>query len=118
MEITTCGIPRQNSLGIFYFGLGVFKGCNTLLWKLTYYEHRVFQNFQDKPNFIGVFEKVFRQPPCLFFLEQTTDRLLRYPAQCTGPELFPEPLQNKVCYRLHPKCTPFSCFPIICSSAI
>ena len=66
------------------------------------------------------------QPPCLFFfLEQTTDReinlpfwVLRYPAHCTGLELLPKPPQNKLCYRLHPKYTSFSCFPIICSSAV
>ena len=114
------------SLGVFYFGLGVFKGCNALLWKLNCYDLRVFQNFQDKSNFSGVFKKTFPQPSCLFlFLEQTTDRkidllflVLRHPAQCTGLELLPEPLQNKICYRLHPKCTPFSCFPIIYSSAM
>ena len=116
----------QHSLGVFCFGLGVFKERNTLLWKLTCYDLRVLQNFQDTPNFSGVFKKIFPQPPCLFlFLTQTTGRkiyllflVLRYLAQCTGVELLPEPLQNKICYRLHPKCTPFSCFPIICSSAI
>ena len=62
----------------------------------------------------------------VFFLEQTTDRkiellflVFRYPAQYTGLErLPPEPLQNKICYRLHPKYTSFSCFPIICLPAI
>ena len=62
-------------------------------------------------------------PACFFFLEQTTDRqidllfwVLRYPAHCTGLELLPEPPQNKICYRLHPKYTSFSCFSIICNS--
>ena len=84
---------------------------------------RVFQNFQDKPNFSRVFQKVFPQLPCLLsLLEKTTDRkvkllflVLRCPVRCTDLELLPDPLQNKICYRLHPKCTPFSCFPIVCS---
>ena len=42
----------------------------------------------------------------------------KYPAHCTGLELFPELPHNKICYILHPKYTSFSCFPIICSSAI
>ena len=70
--------------------------------------------------------EAFPQPSCLlFFLEQITDRqidflpwLLRYPAQCTGLEPLPESPQNKVCHRLHPEYTPFSCLPIICLSAI
>ena len=33
----------QHSLGVFCFGLGVFKERNTLLWKLTCYDLRVFQ---------------------------------------------------------------------------
>ena len=143
VEVIACGISwselerawnlqewstkKPNSLGVPFFGLGIFKGCYTLLWNHTCNELRFFQNFQDKPrNFSGVFTKAFPQPPCLFFfLEQTTDRqidllfwVLRYPAHCTGLELLPEPPQNKICYRLHPKYTSFSCFPIICSSAI
>ena len=46
---------------------GRVKGCNTLLWKLTCFDLRVLQDFQDKPNFSGVFKKAFPQPPCLFF---------------------------------------------------
>ena len=57
----------SHSLGVFYFGLGFFKGCNTLLWKLTCYDLRVSQNFQDKPNLSGVFKKAFPQPPGLPF---------------------------------------------------
>ena len=113
---------EPHSLGVPFFGLGIFKRCCTLLWN----ELRFFQNFQDKPgNFSGAFTKAFSQPPCFFFLEQTTDRqmdllfwILRYLAHCTAVELFPEPPQNKFCYRLHPKYTSFSCFPTICSSAI
>ena len=63
----------------------------------------------------------YSQPPCLFFfLEQTTDRqidllfwLLRYPGHFIALELLAEPPQNKICYRLHPKYTSFSRFPII-----
>ena len=64
----------QHSLGVFYLAWGVFKGCKTLLWKLTCYDLRVFQHFQDKSNFSGVFKKAFSQPHCLLFLKQHTDR--------------------------------------------
>ena len=121
---------KPDSLGVFYFGLGKgdrFKGCNRLLWKPSSNDLQAFQNSQDNPNFSGVFKKTFLQPPCLFlFLEQTTDDrkidllffVLRYPVQCTGLELIPKSLQNKICNRLHPKCTPSACFPILCSPAI
>ena len=87
-------------MGLLFFfgGGGGFKWCNTLLWKLTYYDLRVFQNIQDKPNFIGIFKKAFPQPLCLFFPEQTTDRqidllcqVLRYipcPLHCHWPRTF------------------------------
>ena len=93
---------KAHSLGVFYFGLGVFRRCNILLWRLTCNDLQVFQNFQDKLNFSGVFKKAFPQPCLFFFLEQTTDRkkdlflMLRYPTQCTGLELLPEPFQNKM----------------------
>ena len=60
--------------GSSILALRVFKGCNTFLWKLTYYDLRVFQNFQDKLNFSGVLKYTFPQPSCSFYLEQTTDR--------------------------------------------
>ena len=114
------------SLGVIYFGLGIFKGCNTLLWRLVCRDLRFFQSLQDKPNFNKVFKKAFPPPLCFFFFQrQTTDRkvellflVLRYPAQRTDLELLPEPLQNKICYRLHSKYISFSCFPIICSPVI
>ena len=117
---------KPHSLVGFLFGVGVFKGCNTLLWKHTCNDLWVFKNDEDKPrNFSGVFLKVFPQPACFFFLEQTTDRQIdllfwvpRYPAQLTGLELLFEPPQNIVYYKLHPTYTYFSCFPIIWSSAI
>ena len=132
MELEGRGIykgdqKKPHSLGISFFGLCVFRGFYTFLWNHPCYELQFLQNFQDKPRNISiVFTKANPQPPCLFFfLEQTTDRqidllfwVLRYPAHCTGLELLPEPPQNKICYRLHPKYTSFSCFPIICSSAI
>ena len=107
---------KPHSLGVFYFGLGVFKGCNTLLRKLTCYDLQDLQKFQDKPNFSGVFKKAFPQPPCLFFSEQPTDNI--YSAHCTSLEPFPELPENEICYLLHPKYTYFSCFPIICTSAV
>ena len=111
-------------LGVFYFGLGVFKKCSTLLWKLTCYDLRVFQNFQDTLQW-SIYKGISSITLFAFFLEQTTDRkidllllVMRSPAQCTGLGLILETLQNKICNRLHPKCTSFSCFPIICSSVI
>ena len=103
------------------FWPGGLKGYNTILWKFTCYDLWVFQNFQDKPNFSGVFKKAFPQSPCLFFLEQTLiDRWTFcsrcwdiYPAHCTGLEL----PRNKFCYILHPKYKSFSCCPIISTSA-
>ena len=117
---------KPHSLGVPFFGRGIFKRCYTLLWNHTCNELRFFQNFQGKPrNFSGAFAKAFPQPPCFFFLEQTTDRLidllfwiLRYFVHCTALELFPELPQNKICYRLRPKYMSFSCFPMICSSAM
>ena len=61
----------QHSLGVFQFSLG--RGGSrgvTLLWNVICYDLRVFQNFQDKPNFSGVFKKAFPQPPCLFFFQK------------------------------------------------
>ena len=143
MEVIACGVSwselerawnlqewstkKPHSLGVPFFGHGIFKGCCTLLWNHTCNKLRFSQNFQDKPrNFSRIFTKAFSQPPCsVFFLEQTTDRqtdllfwVLRYPAHCTALQHLPEPPQNKICYRLHPKYTYFSCFPIIWSSAI
>ena len=70
-------------------------------------------------------QRHFLNHPACFCLEQTTDRqidllfwVLKYPAHCTDLELLSEPPQNKICYRLHPKYTPLSWFPIIGSSAI
>ena len=105
----------------------LFKGCNTVLWRLICYGLRVFQNFQDNPNFSEVHKKTFPQPLCLIFfwsrllIERQTfwfwcwDTLL---SALTSLEPFPEPLQNRICYILHSKCMYFSCFPITCSSAI
>ena len=118
---------KPHFLGVPFFGLGIFKGCYTLLWNHTCNDLWFFQNFQGKPRtFSGVLKKTFPQPPLLvFFLEQTTDRqidllfwVLRYPAYCTGLELLPEPPQNKISFRLHTKYTSFSCSPITCLSAI
>ena len=94
------------SLGVLFFGLGIFKGYNTLLYSHTCYDFRFFQNFQRKPrNFNGVFPKAFPQSLCLFFfLEQTNhwqiDLLFwesRNAAHCL------ETPQIQICYRLHPK---------------
>ena len=77
-------------------------------------------SFDFSRNSTTNLESHFLNHPACFFPEQTTDRqidlmflVLRYPAHCTGLELI-EPPQNKICYRLHPKYTPFFCFPIIC----
>ena len=59
-----------------------------------------------------------------FFLEQTADTqiylvfwVMRYHAKCTGLKRLDDSAQNKICYSLHPKYTPFSCFPLICLAA-
>ena len=82
VEIIACGISwselnkernlqgwYSHSLGVLFFYLWVFKGCNTLLWMHTFYDFRIFsQNFQNKHrNINGVFTKAFPQPLCLFF---------------------------------------------------
>ena len=98
---------------IFFFWPGRFSRGVTVLWKLTCYDLRVFQNFQEIPNFSGVFKKAFPQPPCLLFFWNTplVDRWTFcsrhsdiYPAYYTGlkllhePELHgPELPQNKIC---------------------
>ena len=76
-------------------------------------------------NSMEYLQRHFLNHSACFSLEQTTDinidRLfwvLRYSAHCNGLELLPEPPKNKICYRLRPKYESFSCFPIICSSAI
>ena len=112
---------KPHSLGVFFFSLGVFKGFNTILWKHFCYDLQVFQNFLDKPrNLSGVFTKAFSQTPCsVFFLEQTIDRqldLLLWVLRCL--KRLPESPQNKICYRLQLKHTPFSYFPIICLYSI
>ena len=62
---------KLHNLGLFFFGLGVFKRFNTLFWKHTCYDLWVFQNIQDKPrNFSQVFTKAFPQPPCFFFFRK------------------------------------------------
>ena len=64
---------KLNSLGLFFFGLGVFKLCNILSWKHTCNDFRVFQNFKDTPrNFSEVFSKAFPKPnSCFFFLNRS-----------------------------------------------
>ena len=63
---------KLHSLGVSFFGHGIFKGCYTLLWNHNCNEHQFFQNFQDKlGNFTGVFTKTFPQPLCLFLFPGT-----------------------------------------------
>ena len=116
---------KPHSLAVLFFGIGIFKGCNTFSWNHACYEFQFFRNFQDKPrNFSGVCRKA-STTLLAFFLEETTDIqvnllfwMLRYPAQCTGLERLPETSHNKICYRLHPIYTAFSYFQITCSSTI
>ena len=140
LEVGACGISwsplekawnlqswsteKSHSLWVPFFGLGIFKGCYTILWNHTCNEFQFFQNFQDKPRNI-IHKDISSTTLLVFFLKQTTDRqidflfwVLRYPNHCTGLEFLLEPAQNKICYRLHPKYTSFFCFLIVCSSAI
>ena len=48
-----------HSLGLFCFGLGVFKRCNILLWKLTCYDFRVFQNFKTNLTSVEYLKRHF-----------------------------------------------------------
>ena len=58
---------KLRSLGILFFGLRVFKGCNTLLWKHTCYDLQVFQNIEGKHRiFSQVFTKTFFNHPACF----------------------------------------------------
>ena len=88
-------INKSHSLGVFFFGLGVFKGCNTLLWKLTCYDLRVFQNFQDKPrNFRGYLQRLFLIHLVFFFWNRPLIKTQTFCTgcfQCTCLELLPEP---------------------------
>ena len=92
-----------HSLGVFYFGMGFFKGCNPLLWKLTCYDLQVSQISKTNLTSVEYLKRHFlNHPACFFFFFWTTDRekellflVLRYPAPCTGLELLPEPLQKK-----------------------
>ena len=76
---------KLRSLGILFFGLRVFKGCNTLLWKHTCYDLQVFQNIEGKHRIISqVFTKTFLQPPCLFLFWK---RSLIYRQSALGAEI-------------------------------
>ena len=83
VEVMACGISwsesekewnlqewstiSPHSLGVLFFSLGLFKECNTILWKHTCYDLQVFQNFQDKSITLGgVFTKAFPRPPSFF----------------------------------------------------
>ena len=121
---------KPDSLAVFYFGLGregmVSSGVAHFYespLEMTFKPSRISETTLTSVKYLK--RHFFNHPAC-FFLEQATDDrkiyilffVLRYPVQCTGLELIPQSLQNKICNRLHPKCTPFVCFPIICSPAI
>ena len=106
------------------FGLGIFKRCNTLLWNRTCYDFSRISKTNLETSVEYLQRHFFNHLVC-FILEQTPDRqihllflVLRYPAHCNGLELLPESPQNKFCYRLHPKYTAFSCFPVVCTSPV
>ena len=121
---------KPDSLAVFYFGLGregmVSSGVAHFYespLEMTFKPSRISETTLTSVKYLK--RHFFNHPAC-FFLEQATDDrkiyilffVLRYPVQCTSLELIPQSLQNKICNRLHPKCTPFACFPIICSPAI
>ena len=119
---------KPHSLRVPFFCVGICKRCYPLLGNHTSGELQFFHNFQDKHrNLSGVFAETFPQPSCLIFFgnRPRTDRqtdlffcVLRYCSHCAGLKLLPEPPQNKISYRLHPKNTPFSCLPTIYSSSV
>ena len=123
MEFETCGIfcvdlekawnlqrsstKKSHSLGVFIFGLRIFKKCKTLLWSHTYHHLQFFENFQYKQEHVGeVFSKTFLQPSCMFTLKQTTDKridlfcVLRHLFHCTGIEPLLGTLLNKIVFLL------------------
>ena len=118
-----------HSLGIFYFDLGVFKGGVA-----HFYGSSLAMTFEisriSKTNLTSVecLKRHFLNHHAYFYLEQTTDRqidlyvlgaeIYTLPVYCTRLVLLPELPQNKICFIFHSKYTFFSCFPIICSSAI
>ena len=120
-------VINKKTIGVLFFGLGIFEGCYTLSLNHTCSDFRFFQNFQDKPRkFSGVFTKTFPQPPCLFFSGADhcqTDRPLVLGAEIPCPLHWPRnsswtfPKQNLL-QITSKKYTSFFCFPIICSSAI
>ena len=59
-KVRVWSTKKSHNLGVPFFGLGIFKGCYTLLWNHTCNDLRFFQNFQGKPrNLNGVFTKAF-----------------------------------------------------------
>ena len=127
MESTRVINKNLHNLEVFHFGLGNFKRCNTYGSSLvmTFEFSRISKTWSSveylQSHFLNHTLLVFLG----FFLQQTTNikidllfLVLRYPTQCTSLELLPEPLQIKICYRLCWKCTHFSCFAVICWSAI
>ena len=119
---------KPYSLGVLFFGLGVFKRFYTLSLNHTCSNLRFFQNFQDKSrDFSGVFTKAFPQQPCLFFFSGADhwqkDRPSVLGAEIPCPLHWPRtsswtsPKQNLL-QITSKNYTSFFCFPIICSSAI
>ena len=97
VEVIACGIywselekewnlqgwstKKPHDFGVLSFGLGIFKGDNTLLWNHTCYDLLFFQNFQQKwRNFSGVFTKAFPQPLFLFLFSGTDHCLTNRPS--------------------------------------
>ena len=75
----------------------------------------LFTEFSDKSrNISSLFTLVCPPPPYLFSFwnRQLADRPSAVATEitiyCTSLEPLPEPVQKKICYRLHPKYTPFS----------
>ena len=98
-------------LGVFKHDITHFYGSTLAM---TFEFSRISKtNLETSVEYL---QRLFLNHPAYFPLEQTIDRqtdlllwVLRYPAHCTDMELLPESPQNKICYRLHPKNTPFSC---------
>ena len=105
----------------FFLVLGFSRGLTQYYgstFAMTFKFSRISQtNLETSVEYLQ--RHFLKHPARSFFLEQTTDRqldLLLWVLRCL--KRLPESPQNKICYRLQLKHTPFSYFPIICSYSI
>ena len=120
------GRSTRTILGVLFLALGFSRDVTHfygIALAMTFDFSRISKtNLETSVEYL---QRHFFNHLVCFILEQTPDRqihllflVLRYPAHCNGLELLPESPQNKFCYRLHPKYTAFSCFPVVCTSPV